>query len=125
MLEPTLVEEEKQRYMQVFQKYPKLFATEYCQLRGTKSIVHHIDLKEGAKLVVQKLRRMTTIQRDVLKQEVMKLLEADFIYPVYDSEWVSPVVIIAKKNGKWAVCVDFRPLNAWTKRDHYPLPFQD
>ncbi|MCO5552515.1 hypothetical protein L7F22_006027 [Adiantum nelumboides] len=50
---------------------------------------------------------------------------AGFIYPVKDSEWVSPVVVTPKKNGKWRVCVDYKPLNAATKRDHFPLPFQD
>ena len=57
--------------------------------------------------------------------EVKKLLQAGFIYPVEDSEWVSPVVVTPKKNGKWRVCVDYKPLNAATKRDHFPLPFQD
>ncbi|MCO5574473.1 hypothetical protein L7F22_028258 [Adiantum nelumboides] len=42
-----------------------------------------------------------------------------------DSEWVSPIVVTPKKNGKWRVCVDYKPLNAATKRDHFPLPFQD
>ncbi|MCO5560935.1 hypothetical protein L7F22_014555 [Adiantum nelumboides] len=57
--------------------------------------------------------------------EVNKLLKAGFIYPVTNSEWVSPVVVAPKKNGKWRVCVDYKPLNAATKRDHLPLPFQD
>ncbi|MCO5574905.1 hypothetical protein L7F22_028699 [Adiantum nelumboides] len=35
------------------------------------------------------------------------------------------VVVTPKKNGKWRVCVDYRPLNEATKRDHFPLPFQD
>ena len=51
-------------------------------------------------------------------------MRAGFIYPVEDSEWVSPVVVVPKNNGKWRVCVDFKPLNASTKRDHFPLPFQ-
>ena len=57
--------------------------------------------------------------------EVNKLLRAGFIYPVENSEWVSPMVVMPKKNGKWRVCVDYKPLNAATKRDHFPLPFQD
>lgn len=63
--------------------------------------------------------------KKILKNEILKLLEVNFIYPMYDLEWVSPVVIIPKKKNKWRICVDFCPLNAWTKRDHYPLPFQD
>ena len=51
--------------------------------------------------------------------------EANLGRLVEDSEWVSPVVVTPKKNGKWQVCVDYKPLNAATKRDHFPLPFQD
>ena len=82
-------------------------------------------LKEEAKPKVQRLRRLGNIQREALHEEVTKLLEAGFIYPVIESEWVSPVVITPKKNGKLKVCVDYKPLNSATKRDHYPLPFQD
>ena len=75
--------------------------------------------------MAQKLRRLGIVQQEALLTEVKKLLQAGFIYPVEDSEWVSPVVVIPKKNGKWQVCVDYRRLNAATKRDHFPLPFQD
>ena len=60
-----------------------------------------------------------------LKKEVNKLLKAGFIYPVETAEWVSPVVVAPKKDGKWRICVDFKPLNAATKKDPYPLPFID
>ena len=60
-----------------------------------------------------------------LKEEVDKLLKADFIYPVETTEWVSPVVVTPKKDGRWRVCVDFKPLNVATKKDPYPLPFID
>ena len=38
---------------------------------------------------------------------------------------VPGVVVTPKKNGKWRVCVDYKPLNAATKRDQFPLPLQD
>ena len=63
--------------------------------------------------------------RSSAKTEVRRLSKAGFIYPVEDSEWVSPVVVTPKKNDKWRVCVDYKPLNAATKRDHFLLPFQD
>ncbi|MCO5599000.1 hypothetical protein L7F22_053099 [Adiantum nelumboides] len=65
------------------------------------------------------------VKEEALLKEVRKLLSAGFIYPVDNFEWVSPVVVTPKKNGKWRVCVDYRPLNEATKRDHFPLPFQD
>jgi hypothetical protein len=36
---------------------------------------------------------------------------------------LSPIVIIPKKNGKLKICIDFKKLNAATKKDPYPLPF--
>jgi len=38
--------------------------------------------------------------REIVKEELQKLLNAGFIYPISDSEWVSPLVIVPKKNGK-------------------------
>jgi hypothetical protein len=36
---------------------------------------------------------------------------------------LSPIVVVLKKNGKLKICVDFRKLNATTKKDPFPLPF--
>lgn len=55
--------------------------------------------------------------------EVRKLTQPGFIDPVEDSKWVSPVVVTPKTNGKWRVCVGYKPLNVAAKRDHLPLPF--
>eukprot|EP00253_Pinus_taeda_P020271 PITA_20271 len=63
--------------------------------------------------------------REIVKEELQKLLNAGFIYSISDSEWVSPLVIVPKKNGKWRVCVDYRALNKATQKDHFPLPFID
>ena len=58
-----------------------------------------------------------------LNEEVDKFLKAGFIYHVDTAEWVSPVVVTPKKDGRWRVCVNFKPINAATKKDLYPLPF--
>jgi hypothetical protein len=34
--------------------------------------------------------------REVVKKEVLKLLKARVIYPVFDSEWASPVQLVLK-----------------------------
>ena len=66
------------------------------------------------------------VQADVLKKEVTNLLQqAGFFFPVENSEWIFLVVVTPKKGKKWRVCVEFCPLNACTKRDYFPLPFQD
>ena len=50
-----------------------------------------------------------------VKEEIDKYLKAGFIDHFDKTEWLSPIVIVPKKNGKLRVCVDYRKLNAVTK----------
>lgn len=61
----------------------------------------------------------------IVNAKLRKLLDARFIYPISESEWVSPLVIIPKKGGKWRVCVDYRELSIANRKDHFPLTFID
>ncbi|KAM1862918.1 hypothetical protein ACFX14_003316 [Malus domestica] len=78
---------------------------------------------------------------EVVKKEIIKLLDCGVIYPISDSRWVSPVQCVPKKSGVtvvanaenelvpqriqtgWRVCIDYRKLNTTTRKDHFPLPF--
>jgi hypothetical protein len=42
-----------------------------------------------------------------------------------EANWLSPIVVVLKKNGKFKICVDFKKLNVNTKKDPYSLPFTD
>ena len=75
---------------------------------------HHIYIKSDSRPVCQPQQRMNPNLRDIVKEEIQKLLEARFIYPISDNEWVSPLVIVPKNNGKWRVYVDYRELNKAT-----------
>ena len=68
---------------------------------------------------------MNLALKDIVMEDLRKLLDAGFIYPISDSEWVSPLVLVPKKNGTWRICVYYRELNKATKKDHFPLPFID
>ncbi|MCO5566852.1 hypothetical protein L7F22_020534 [Adiantum nelumboides] len=125
MLSIDLCEEERMHYLYTLKGFPTLFIGSYHKITGISAVQHHINLKERNKPVVQRLRWLGVIQQDALLSEVRKLLQAGFIYLVEDSKWVSPMVVTPKKNGKWWVCVDYKPLDAATKGDHFPLPFQD
>eukprot|EP00253_Pinus_taeda_P030643 PITA_30643 len=87
--------------------------------------IHHIYTDDKLKPVRQPQRRMNPMMKEIVKEELQKLLNVGFIYPISDSQWVSPLVIVPKKNGKWRVCVDYRELNKATLKDHFPLPFID
>nr|GEU45786.1 reverse transcriptase domain-containing protein [Tanacetum cinerariifolium] len=100
-------------------------------------------MEEGFEPAIQHQRRVNPKIHDVIKQEVLKILDAGLIYPISDSPWVSPVHCVPKKGGftvfeneeneliltrlvtGWHVCIDYRKLNEATQKDHFPLPFID
>ncbi|KAL3682257.1 hypothetical protein R1sor_000279 [Riccia sorocarpa] len=70
--------------------------------------------------------RMNPRYAQKVKEELDKLLECNFIYPVQETEWASPILVVPKKDtGKIRVCVDFRSLNQRTIPDPFPIPFTD
>ncbi len=61
----------------------------------------------------------------IVKHDIDKLLVARFIKLIEEATWLSPIVIMLKKNGKLRICVDFRKLNVATKKDPCLLPIID
>jgi hypothetical protein len=60
-----------------------------------------------------------------VREDLDKLLDTQFIFPIETTQWLLPLVIISKKNGKLHICVDYQKLNSQTKKDPFPLPFLD
>jgi len=60
---------------------------------------HRIYLEENAKLSREMQRRLNPTMKEVVKNEVIKLLDNGIIYPSSDSKWVSPTQIVPKKFG--------------------------
>jgi hypothetical protein len=105
--------------------------------------MHKILMEEDFKPVAQPQRRLNPTMKEVVRKEVVKLLDAGMIYPISDSPWVSPVHVVPKKGGMtvirndkdeliptkvatgWRMCIDYRRLNTATHKDHFPLPFMD
>ena len=125
MLSPDLSTMEKEQYLGMLSEFPELFNMSYQEIKGFKGEDLHIEFREGVKLMWQRLRRMGQEQMATLKEEVDKVLSTGFIYPVETAEWVRLVVVAPKKDGKWRVCADFKPLNVATKKDPCPLPVID
>ena len=79
--------------------------------------------------------------KEVVIKEVLKWLNAGFIYAISDSPWVSPIHVVPKNSGFTVirnekneliptitvtglrVCTDYKKLNTATRKDHYPLLF--
>jgi hypothetical protein len=89
-------------------------------------------MEQDHKPIHEYQRRLNNAMREVVKNEVLKLLKARVIYPISESQWVSPVQVVPKKGGMtvirneknelipqrtvtdWRMCIDYRKLNKAT-----------
>nr|GEV29589.1 reverse transcriptase domain-containing protein [Tanacetum cinerariifolium] len=137
--------EEKTALITVLKSHKQAIAWKLSDIKGIdpEFYTHKILIEEEFEPAVQHQRRVNPKIHDVIKQEVIKLLEAGLIYPIFDSPWVSLVHCVPKKGGftvvenkgneliltrlimGWRVCIDYRKLNEATRKDHFPLPFMD
>ena len=62
-------------------------------------MLHRILLEDGHKPLVEAQRRLNPTMKEVVHKEVLKWLDDEVIYPIYDSVWVSPVQVVPKKGG--------------------------
>ena len=105
--------------------------------------MHKILLNDDAKTSIEHQRWLNHVMKDVVRKEVLKWLNASFVYAISNSPGVNPVHVVPKKGGftvirnerneliptrtvtGWRVCIDYRKLNTATRKDHFPLPFID
>ncbi|GJU05848.1 reverse transcriptase domain-containing protein [Tanacetum coccineum] len=141
----NLKDEDKTALIKVLKSHKHAIAWKISDIKGIdpQFCTHKILMEENAKPVVQHQRRVNLKIHEVIKQEVIKLLDAGLIYPIFDSPWVSPIHCVPKKGGitvvkneeneliptrlvtEWRVCIDYQKLNDATRKDHFPLPFMD
>ncbi|GJX32155.1 DNA-directed DNA polymerase [Tanacetum coccineum] len=141
----SLKDDEKEALLKVLKSHKWAIAWKITDIKGIEPYfcTHKILMEEDYKPMVQSQRRVNPKIQEVIKKEVLKLLDAGMIYPISDSPWVSPVHCVPKKGGitvvanedneliptrlvtGWRVCIDYRKLNEATRKDHFPLPFMD
>ncbi|GJY61464.1 reverse transcriptase domain-containing protein [Tanacetum coccineum] len=140
-----LKNDEKDALLKVLKSHKRAIAWKITDIKGIdpRFCTHKILMEDDYKPTVQSQRRVNPKIHEVIKKEVLKLLDATMIYPISDSPWVSPVHCVPKKGGiivvankeneliptrlvtGWRVCIDYRKLNEATRKDHFPLPFMD
>ncbi|CAN6687750.1 unnamed protein product [Malus baccata var. baccata] len=141
----SLTAQEEEKLLRVLKEFKSALGWTLADIKGISptTCMHHIFLEEGAKPTREAQRRLNPPMMEVVKKEIIKLLDCGVIYPISDSRWVSPVQCVPKKSGVtvvanaenelvpqriqtgWRVCIDYRKLNTTTKNDHFPLPFID
>ncbi|GJR24292.1 reverse transcriptase domain-containing protein [Tanacetum coccineum] len=145
IISKELKDEEKTALLKVLKSHKRAIAWKISDIKGIDPsfCTHKILMEDDFKPAVQHQRRVNPKIHEVIKKEVIKLLDAGLIYPISDSPWVSPVHCVPKKGGMtviendnneliptrlvtgWRVCIDYRKLNDATRKDHFPLPFMD
>ena len=141
----ALTEYEEQKLLEILRKYKKAITWSIEDLKGISPSIcmHKILLNDNAKTSIEHQRRLNPVMKEVVRKEVLKWLNAGFIYAISDSSWVSPRHVGPKKGGftvirnekneliprrtvtGWRVCIDYRKLSTATRKDHFPLPFID
>ena len=145
IISAALTEAEEQKLLEILRKYKEAIAWSIEDLKGINPSIcmHKILLNDNAKTSIEHQRRLNPVMKEVVRKEVLKWLNAGFIYAISDSSWVSPVHMVPKKGGLtvirnekneliptrtmigWRVCIDYRKLNTATRKDHFPMPFID
>jgi len=145
IISKQLSKEEAAKVIAVLEKHRSILGYSLQDLKGISPALctHRIPIEPDATPSREPQRRQNNAMREVVKKEVLKLLHVGIIYPVPNSEWVSPVQVVPKKGGMtvvrndnnklipqrtitgWRMCIDYQKLNKATKKDHFPLPFID
>ncbi|KAM2294926.1 hypothetical protein ACFX1S_034781 [Malus domestica] len=145
IISSSLTAQEEDKLIRVLKEHKSSIGWTLADIKAISptTCMHRILLEEGAKPSREAQRRLNPPMLEVVKKEVIKLLDCGVIYPISDSRWVSPVQVVPKKSGitvvkneeqeliptrvvtGWRVCIDYRKLNAMTRKDHFPLPFLD
>ncbi|WJZ98601.1 hypothetical protein VitviT2T_017113 [Vitis vinifera] len=145
IINSTLNDLEEEKLLRVLREHRKAIGWTIDDIKGISPSIcmHKILFEDSYKPTVQPQRRLNPFMQEVVKKEVVKLLDEGIIYPISDSTWVSPIQVVPKKGGitivknnnneliptgtitGWRVCIDYRKLNDATRKDHFPLPFID
>ncbi|RVW98145.1 Retrovirus-related Pol polyprotein from transposon opus [Vitis vinifera] len=87
--------------LEVLRKCKEAIGWSISDLKGISPLVctHHIYLEENAKPIRQPQRQLNPHMQEVVRNEVLKLLQVGIIYSISDSTWVSPTQVVPKKSG--------------------------
>ncbi|KAL4387055.1 hypothetical protein GQ457_09G019640 [Hibiscus cannabinus] len=145
IISSKLQADQEERLIATLRQHKEALGWTIADIKGISPTIcmHKILLDDNHKPTIDAQRRLNQAMKDVVRKEILKWLDAGIIYPISDSEWVSPVQCVPKKGGITVisnekneliptrtvtglrVCMDYRKLNKATGKDHFPLPFID
>ncbi|GJR58091.1 hypothetical protein Tco_1500253 [Tanacetum coccineum] len=108
IISSELSENEKTSLLQVLERRKGAIAWKMSDIKGISPsyCMHKILTEDDYKPIIQHHRRLNLKVQDVVKNEIVKLLDSGLIYPISDSSWVSPIYVVPKKEGMTIVLND-------------------
>ena len=100
--------------------YHDIFTLESNELGCTSTIEHEIHI-DNSKPFKEWFRCIPLPLLEEVHASLRDILDAGVIH-LSQLLWCNAVVLVRKKDGTLCFCVNFRHLNAWTRKDSYPLP---
>jgi hypothetical protein len=119
-LDPELNQGERDKVAGLLHRNADCFVGPDGKLGRTGLIKHHIDTGNNP-LVKILPRRQGPVKEEISKEEIRRQYESKVLHSCV-SPWSSPILLVKKKDGSTRFCVDYRQVNACTKKDAYPLP---
>jgi hypothetical protein len=107
--------------IQVIRVYLDVFPNELPGMPPKRVTEFKIELQLGTALVAKAPYKMSPVEMKELKVELQGLLDRGYIHPS-TSPWGCSTLFVEKKDKELRLCVDYRPLNAVTIQNKYPLP---
>ena len=98
IISSALIDLEEEKLLLVLRDYKAILGWTIADIKGISPLIymHKILMEESYKPTVQPQRRLNPNMQEVIRAEVLKLLDAGIIYPISDSKWVSPVQVVPK-----------------------------
>src|SRR5215469_14612063 len=145
IINAELTVEQESKLLDVLQSHKNALGYTLDYLKGINPSIcmHRILLEDESKSSIEAQRRLNPKMAEVVKKEVVKLLDAGIIYAISDSRCVSPTHVVPKKGGitvvkndkeeliatrivnAWRMVIDFHKLNCLTHKDHSSMLFID
>ena len=115
-------ESAKSQLNSLLAKHSELFKDSY---EGMKGLEAHITMKDGAKPIFVKPRRVPYALKEEVEKELDKLEENGVIVKTDRSDWASPIVVVPKADKSVRICGDYKvTINSAVEDEQYPLPTQ-
>jgi hypothetical protein len=111
----------QQESIPVVCEYPDVFPDDFPGMPPDRDVEFVIELQPGTAPISKRPYQMPHKELAELKNQLQELLDKGYIRPS-SSPWGSPALFVKKKDGSLWMCVDYRPLNAVTIKNKYPLP---